>query len=843
MSPAVELVGITKTFPGVRALADVSLALYPGRVHALVGENGAGKSTLINVLGGGLAPDRGEVRLDGQPVRFADAHEARRRGVVTVHQEVDLFPDLSVLENVGLEQGLAANRLGWIDWRAQRRRAREALELVGAELPLDAPAAILSPAQRQLLIVGSALSQRVRVLVLDEPTSSLSGGETEVLFRQVRRVRDAGAAVLYVSHRFEEIFALADEVTVLRDGRRVWGGELAQTSAEHLIHQMVGREVEFRPARAAGPPGPMRFRCAKLSAEDGTFREVSLEVCGGEVLGLYGLVGAGRSEWAQGVLGLRPLAAGEVWVDGRSVVPHGPGPMARQGLAYVPEDRLRQGLCRGLSVRANLVLATLRQLALGPFLWRAPEARRTRAEVSALAVRLRSIEQAVGTLSGGNQQKVVLGRWLERRPGVLVLDEPTRGIDVGAKGEVHALVRRLADEGMAVVLISSDLPEVLSQSDRVGVFREGRLAATFDPRASSANEVAAAALPTGAAPARGASLSRGSQNRVVARARGEEARFAEPRLNGKRLGRGLRLLREMGLLALLIALFAALQWRTGAFLQANNLQSLATDAALLTFCALGPALVILAGGIDISLGSLMALSAAIAGGYWQAGQPLALVLPLALLVGAAGGLVNALLTLAGGVHPIVVTLGTLSVYRGMTLWWLKQDVQVPGTAREVLTGPLAGVPVVVWLGLGLAVLAGLFLRRTAPGRELYAVGSNPAAAARAGVSLSRAWLTAFTLQGALAGLAGLLYLARSGQLQSDSYEDKTLEAIAAAVVGGVAITGGRGSVVGVVLGCVFLVSLAPACVFLNVPPTWQRTLVGAVMAVAVVLDALWRRRE
>jgi ABC-type sugar transport system ATPase subunit/ribose/xylose/arabinose/galactoside ABC-type transport system permease subunit len=819
MKAAVELAGISKAFPGVRALEDVSLALYPGRVHALVGENGAGKSTLINVLGGSLAPDRGEVRLDGHPVRFADAHHARRRGIVTVHQEVDLFPDLSVLENVGLEQGLAANRFGWIDWRARRRRAREALDLVGAELPLDAPAAGLSPAQRQLLIVGAALSQPVRVLVLDEPTSSLSAGETEVLFRQVRRLRDAGAAVLYVSHRFEEIFALADEVTVLRDGRRVWGGELAQTSADHLIHLMVGREVEVRQARAARLAGPVRFRCEKLSAADGTFREVSLEVRGGEVLGLYGLVGAGRSEWAQGVLGLRPLAAGEVWVDGRPVAPGGPGPMARRGLAYVPEDRLRQGLCRGLSVRANLVLATLRQLALGPFLWRAPEARRARHEVAALAVRLRSIEQAVGTLSGGNQQKVVLGRWLERRPGVLVLDEPTRGIDVGAKGEVHALVRRLADAGMAVVLISSDLPEVLSQSDRVGVFREGRLAATFDPRVSCANEVAAAALPVGEAPARGESVSR------------------------KRLGRRPPLLREMALLVLLLALFGAQQWRTGTFLQANNLQSLATDAALLTFCALGAALVILAGGIDISLGSLMALSAAIAGGYWQAGRPLALVLPLALLVGAAGGLVNALLTLVGRVHPIVVTLGTLSVYRGMTLWWLKQDVQVPGSARGALTEPAAGLPVVVWLGLGLAVLAALFLRRTVLGRELYAVGSNPAAAARAGVSLPRAWLAAFTLQGALAGLAGLLYLARSGQLQSDSYEDKTLEAIAAAVVGGVAITGGRGSVGGVVLGCLFLVSLAPACVFLDVPPTWQRTLVGAVMAVAVVLDALWRRRE
>jgi ABC-type sugar transport system ATPase subunit/ribose/xylose/arabinose/galactoside ABC-type transport system permease subunit len=823
MSAVIELSGIVRTYPGVVALQDVSLALGPGRVHALVGENGAGKSTLIHVLGGSLAPDGGELRLDGRPVRFADAHAARSLGIVTVHQEVDLFPDLTVAENIGLEQGLPS-RLGWIDTRELRRRTSAALSAMRADLVPGSLAAGLSPAQRQLLLLGAALSRAPRVLILDEPTSSLSAAEADVLFDQVRRLRAAGTALLYVSHRLEEIFALADEVTVLRDGRRVWHGALRETSAAHLIHLMVGRDLAPAASRGAPTPQPVLLRCQGLSAAGGAFAGIDLEVRAGEVLGLYGLVGAGRSEWAQAVLGLRPLASGSLWVEGKPVVPRGPGPMARLGVVYVPEDRLRQGLCRGLSVRANLVLATLRQL--GGWLTRAPEARRTRAAVEALGIRLRSVEQAAGTLSGGNQQKVVLGRWLERRPRVLLLDEPTRGIDVAAKAEVHALIRRLAGQGLAVVLISSELPEVLYQSDRVGVFREGRLAGFFDPRTASAHDVAGAALP---------STPLGAETGTAPGARARPGWGAG--------GPGLLPLREAGLVLLLVVLFGVQEAGSGQLLTAGSVQNLATDTALLAFCALGAALVLLAGGIDISLGSEMALSAGLAGWLWERGWPLAVALPAAVLAGGACGLANAGLTLAGRVHPIVVTLGTLSLYRGLLLWWLKQDLQIPLSLRDPLVTPWAGLPPLAWLGLGVAVLAAVFLRRTVPGRELYAVGSNPAAAHRAGISRPRVWLLAFGLQGALAGLAGLLYLARSGSLQPVSHEDKTLEAIAAAVVGGVALTGGRGSVAGVLLGCLFLVSLPPACEYLHLPVTWQRTLVGAVMVVAVALDALWRRRQ
>jgi len=822
--PLVRLTGISKSFPGVIALQGVDLDLAAGSIHGLVGENGAGKSTLINILSGLLTPDQGTIRIAGQVVQFADARAARRRGIVTVHQEVDLFPDLSVAENIGLEQGLPVSALGLVRWRLLRQRTREALTAIGEDLPPQLAAGALPPGQRQLVEIAAAVSESARVLILDEPTSSLSAAETEALVKNLRRFQAQGTAILYVSHRLEEIFSLADTVTVLRDGAHVWTGDIANTSPRHLIGLMVGREVAAAGPRARQKTGPVALSSTDLTAVDGTFSGITVEVRAGEILGLYGLIGAGRSEWAQAVFGLRPLARGQVALHGRVASVSGPGTMAAQGLAYVPEDRLRQGLCRGLSVTANVVLASLRQFAHGPWVPRREERRRARAAVDHLAIRAHAIDQRAGTLSGGNQQKVVIGRWLDRDPQVLILDEPTRGVDVGARAELYALVHRLAGEGRAIVLISSELPEVLAQSDRVGVFRTGRLAALFDPRQASAEEVAAAALPDVSAAA------------AVKRGNAASLAHAGP----------VSFLREAALVLILALLFGYLEWQTGRFLTVDQLLGIATDTALLGFCAVGATLVILAGGIDISLGALMALSAAVAGRLWEKDVPLPLVAAAALAVGGLGGACNAALALAGRVHPIVITLGTMSLYRGLTLWYLQGEIeqgeiQIPGPARNWLLTDVAGVPLLAWMGLALVVLSGVFLNGTVPGRTLYALGSNPAAAHRVGIHRSRVWLMAFTVQGLLIGLAGLLSLARSGNLQVTSFEDKTLEAIAAAVVGGVAITGGRGSILGVALGCLFLVSLRPACVFLEVSPYWRLTLVGGVMVVAVSVDALWRR--
>ncbi len=822
MAPVVQLHGIAKSFPGVVALAGVDLELHAGRIHALVGENGAGKSTLLNVLAGLLQPDAGTILVGGEARRFADARAAWAAGVVTVHQEVDLFADLSVAENVAWQHGLSANRLGLIHWRRERRHTAAALKTVGAPISPDESAGRLTPAQRQLVEIAGAVSRAARVLVLDEPTSSLSAAEATRLFELLRRFRAEGTAVVYVSHRLEEVFALADDVTVLRDGRRVWTGPVAATTPAHLIRYMVGREVIVSRKGHARQPGPVRLACQGLTSAKGNFRDVTLEARAGEVLGLYGLVGAGRSEWAQAVFGLHSLSAGTLRIDGRPVTPRGPGQMARQGIAYVPEDRLRQGLCRGLGVGLNAVLASLRRLSRFGWLSAAHEARRAEAITKRLGVRFAGLGQPVGTLSGGNQQKVVVGRWLDRDPGVLILDEPTRGVDVGAREEIYALVQRLADEGRAVVLISSDLPEVMSQSDRVGVFRGGRLVATLPAEQTTAEEVAALAFPV---------------------AQEEEEKHPQDTTELYLRPRRAALPAELGLGLFVAILFLTLHLATGSFLRPDNFASLVTDAALLGFCAAGAMLVLLAGGLDISLGAIMALSAGVAGQMWEKDTPFSVVLLAALGVGGCAGAANAALSLVGRVHPIVVTLGTMSVYRGLTLWWLGQDVQVGIDKRGWAMADLFGVPVIVWLGAGLGLLTAAWLGFTVAGRELYALGCNPRAAVRVGIRRWRVWLRAFTLQGMLAGLAGLLYLARSGSIQPTSHEDRTLEAIAGAVVGGVAITGGRGSVFGVAVGCLLLVSLGPACIFLGLSPYWQQSLVGGVLLAAVLIDALVRRRS
>jgi len=825
--------GLVKTYPGVRALAGVDLVLSPGRIHALLGENGAGKSTLIHLLSGSLPPEAGSLELDGRPVVFASAAEARSRGVAVVHQEGDLFSELSVAENLGLEQGLPT-RFGLLDTAELRRRTADALVALGVDLSPDPLAASLTPGQRQLVSLAAALALRPRVLILDEPTSSLSAGETERLFATVRRLRDAGTAVLYVSHRLEEVSALADEATVLRDGRVVWSGPLAGVRREDLIRHMVGREV-----LAVAPPeattGDVLFRCEGLTAADGSFRDVTLEVRAGEVLGLYGLVGAGRTEWAQGVLGLRRVAAGRVVLRGEAVAPDGPGPQAARGLAYLPEDRLRQGLCRGLAVRANVALASLWQWAVGGLVaLTSREADRTRARCEQLQVKAASIEQEAGTLSGGNQQKVVLARWLERDPAVLLLDEPTRGIDVAARAEVYGLVRELTEQGRAVVLISSDLPEVLALSHRVGVFRDGVLVGVREADTWTPETLAAAALPENLTP------------QPPLRS-GEGGPECPSPLSASERGAGgvrLRLLALLVVLLVVVLQVGGTALGKGDFLAPANLAGVATETALLGLCALGAAVVLLAGGLDISLGAIMVLSGAVAGQLWREGYPLPVVFATAVGCGTLAGLLNATLTLLGRVHPIVVTLGTMSLYRGVAVWWLhEQDVLIPGAERAVFTEPMLGLPLVVWLTAAVAVGLAWFLARTLPGRHLVAVGSNPAAARRVGLSRARSWLLAFGLQGALLGLAALCYLGRSGQLQQVGHEDRTLEAIAAAVVGGVAVTGGRGRVVGVLLGCLFLLLLSPLCQTFNVPTTWRQTLVGLVLLTAVLADALRRRDE
>jgi ABC-type sugar transport system ATPase subunit len=495
MDAVLELDGISKAFPGVQALEDVGFDVRPGEVHALLGENGAGKSTLIKIVSGAYRPDAGTIRLEGREVRFASPLEAQRAGIATVYQELLLFPELSVAENIFAGHA-PHGRWGGLDWRTMRARAAEILASLDIhELDVSRPVGTLSVADRQRVEIAKALSRSARVLILDEPTAALGEADVERLFELVRRLRERGVGIVYISHRMVEIFELADRVTVLRDGRFVGTRDVAATTEGELVAMMVGRTIENffpkTPAEIGAPILELRdVSCPPL------VRDASLTLHAGEILGIAGLVGSGRTELAQTVFGVTPPAAGEILLDGRPVTIGSPGKARALGIAYVPEDRGQQGLIRPMRLRENVSLAVLRRISHASFIDRRAEGALAEDAIQRFGIRATGPEQVVGELSGGNQQKVVLGKWLATKPRVLIMDEPTRGIDVGAKAEIHGLMSALAGQGLGVLMISSELPEVLGMSDRVLVMREGRLVAEFIRAEATQERVAHAMMNT-----------------------------------------------------------------------------------------------------------------------------------------------------------------------------------------------------------------------------------------------------------------------------------------------------------------------------------------------------------
>ncbi|MBA9007444.1 MULTISPECIES: sugar ABC transporter ATP-binding protein [Thermomonospora] len=475
-SPLLRMRGIVKQFPGVRALDGVDLEVRRGEVHCLLGQNGAGKSTLIKVLSGAHQPDAGEVLIDGEPVRLATPTAAMKAGIATIYQELDLVDGLSVAENLFL--GHERSRYGFVRRGEANKAARELLARLGhPEIPPTREVGRLSPAAQQVVSMARALTHDARVLVMDEPSAALAHDEVDNLFRIIREMTATGVAVIYISHRLEEIRQIGDRVTVLKDGRTVAVGLPADTTpTEQIISLMTGRNVEYVfPPRPAGPAtGPEVLRVENLTLP-GRFADVSFGVRAGEIVGLAGLVGAGRSEILETIYGKRRPASGRVLLDGRPIRPGSTEAAVRRGMGLAPEERKSQALLLDQSVTANITMAALTRYASAGWLDRRRERADARAQIDALDIRPADPERPVRTLSGGNQQKVVLARWLVQGRRLLLLDEPTRGVDVGARAELYALIRRLADDGIAVLLVSSEVPEVLGLADRVLVIREGRL--------------------------------------------------------------------------------------------------------------------------------------------------------------------------------------------------------------------------------------------------------------------------------------------------------------------------------------------------------------------------------
>ncbi|HYE30839.1 MAG TPA: sugar ABC transporter ATP-binding protein [Methylomirabilota bacterium] len=476
---------ISKSFPGVQALDNVSLEIERGSCHALMGENGAGKSTLGKILAGVYRADSGEILLDGKPIKPMDPLAARRLGISMVHQELAFCPNLSVAENLCL--GDLPRAAGWVNRRQMRAQATAMLEQIQADIDVDAQVGALSTGQEQLVQIAAAIGSGARVIVMDEPTSSLSTAESERLFRLIPQLQSRGITIIYVSHRMEEIFHLCDTISVLRDGRHVATQKREATSPDRVIQHMIGRELAaYTPAHVSRNPGPALLEVRQLSSP-GKFNNLSFQIREGEIVGMAGLIGSGRSEAAQAIFGLDPAATGEVYVAGKRLEGSSVDEALAHGLGFLPEDRKRLGLVLTMNCRENTSLAALKSLTRGGFLQLGKERSLAEEYSARLRVKTPHIDAPIAGLSGGNQQKIALAKWLALKCKTLIVDEPTRGVDVGAKAEIHQLLDQLACHGCAILLISSELPEVMALSTRLLVMRHGQIAGELE-RASLSEE-------------------------------------------------------------------------------------------------------------------------------------------------------------------------------------------------------------------------------------------------------------------------------------------------------------------------------------------------------------------
>ena len=837
------LADATKSFGGTTAIRNVSLTLRAGEVLALLGENGAGKSTCVKLLTGLYLPDAGSVVLDGEPVVLRSPLDAFRRGIAVVHQHPGLFGDLSITENIFLGH-MPRDRFRRVDHRAMGAAAAALLDTIGLAADPNTHLRELSSSEQQRVEIARALSAEARVLIMDEPTAALSLREVERLFGVVDELRGRGVAMMFVSHRMDEIYRVADRVTVLRDGRHIATEPAAEMTRERAVQMMIGRALGAMYPRLDIEAGSEILAVTGLSRA-GAFADVSFNVRAGEVVGLGGLVGSGRTEIARVLFGIDRATEGDIRLAGETVTIASPSEALARGVAYLSEDRIGQSLVMDFAVLSNATLPTIDRAAVAGLISPPRELGLVRAHLERLRLRFRSYDQPVKTLSGGNQQKVVLAKWLAASPRVLILDEPTQGVDVQTKAEVHALIADLARQGLAVILISSELPELIGMCHRILVLREGRITADLARGEATQERILGAAIDAAAAgdtPAGSGSEPGAGRLTLVPES------LPELPASGSLIGR-LLAKRELGLVAAMLAIVLPVTAVNARMLSPSNLVALSMDAALLMIVASAQMLVLITRNIDLSVASVIGLSAYGAAITLKSHPDLNVLLGLGLAasIGLGCGLLNGLVITRGRVPAIVVTLGTLSVFRGLdSLWTGGKQIsadQVPQAWLDITNAKLFGVPSVVFIALAVLLAVAFVLRATPAGRELFAIGSNPDGARLVGIPVERRVLAAFVAAGLLTGLDGGLWASRYATIDARVATGFELTVIASVVVGGVAIRGGAGTVLGVALGALTLLVIQNGLILVRVDPLWLQGVYGLVILVAVGIDALVARRS
>lgn len=813
VSAGLVLEGITKTFPGVRALDGVSISVSPGEIHGLVGENGAGKSTLVGVAAGTVLPDSGEVRINGELLERADPALARELGLAIVHQEPALMPDLTVAENLVLGQPPKARP----NWRDAERWAGEALSAWTEKRSIDvsAPVRELSPDQRFIVELSKACVQEPAVLILDEPTEHLVADDVVTLFGVVRDLAAAGTAVIYISHHISEVLDISDRISVLRDG--VYQGTLSIEEADYtsIVTRIVGRQLDAEfPPKLVPESSVIEPVLAVQGLRGDGFDDVSFEVRPGEIVGLAGVEGNGQREVIRSLAGVTP-SQGRVTVLGQIIMRSSTPAAANGGMAFVPNDRHREGMIGGLTIRENIAVGALERLSTLGLMSRGKERGVVASRIKALRVAAPGMETQIDSLSGGNQQKVVFGRALERQPKVLLADEPTQGVDIGARAEIYSLIRGALSEGAAAVVVSSNQAELEGLCDRVLVFSRGQIVRELVGEQVTERAIVETALTVSTTRINTVRSSRGSDS-LRRFLRGD---FAPPAIT----------------FAAVLALFVFAGLQNASLFSGFAVGSILTTFAALAFASLAQQVVTLVGGIDLSIGPLMGFLCVVASFFLLPGvspgtqiSGWALMLAIALVV-AAMNFVPMLL----GIPPLLTTLVTFTALQGLSLLFRP----VPGgqfdlKILDLLAVRVGPIPIAAIVAVALGIVLDLLLRRTSWGVALRGVGSSAAHARSVGLRVSLLQFTAYLLAGFLTFLAALMLMNQIGAGDATAGISFTLFSITAVVVGGTSINGGRGKFIGALVGALLIVVINSAVIFLNLDTAWQTYMVGILTLAA-----------
>lgn len=816
--------GIVKSFPGVKALKGVSLECRPGEIQALVGENGAGKSTLMRILAGVYQPDAGTIEIDGRPVTLAGPRDAADHGIAMVYQDTRLVPDLDTPQNIflGREPGGIL-----LDYRKMRADAAALLARLGERFDLAERVGDKPLAERQIIELARALSSDARVLILDEPTSALTPREVERLFAILRDLRAAGTSIVFISHRLPEVFEISDRITVLKDGELIGTVETGQVDQDRIVTMMVGRDLALAYPPRNDNPGAMVLSAEGLSAP-GRFEDVNLTVRAGEILGLGGIAGSGQQDIVRALFGLVPGAAGHISIGGRHVpIDGGPRAAIRAGIVYLPSDRRGEGMFLPHSISDNIVLPHVKDWSRLGILDRAREDEAVTRQVAALRVKTPSAAQPVELLSGGNQQKVAFARWLLADPKVCIFDEPTQGVDVGTKLEIYTLIRQLADRGIAVIVVSSDVMELIGLSDRIEVVANGRIVDEVAGAEATEQRIVGAAV------------------KASVRATGDTE---SPRERHARPGTGLtgRYGASLMLLTIVALACAYAAIATPYFFTPRNFASLAIQIAPLVIVALGQLTVVVLGGIDLSAGPNISLATAIASFLIATDSVTGIPAGIAivLLAGLAVGCVNGILVEWLRLPDLVATLSTFSAVAGLALIVRPAPGGLvdPGFAGLVLMR-LGYVPVAFIIAVAAVIVYEILLLRGRLGMRLYSVGSSPDAAFVAGVPTSRVRFLAYLFCGLMASVAGLIIASRIGSGDPQAGTNFTLLSVTAVVLGGTSVFGGRGTAVGVFFAACLLMVIQNAMNHLQVSAYWQYIFTGALTLAAVAIYSRERGRS